>query len=533
MPLPQLLISILLSIDGYADFVEHLKRVKGPEVKEQQVKNIDCLFIINLDHQKERFEKCLAQFTPYKISPLRFPAVNGWELSPDVLKEVGVKYGPGMLADEWVHWNPPGKPGLLELDFLREDLYGRTVFFNWMSLGGIGCSLSHLSLLQNAYDTGYETIWAMEDDITVQSDPHLLSALVSKLDELAGKDGWDILYTDTDLETKNIYPEDENLETDLKSDLWFYWRPDVGLKDQKPLAKRTVISADFVQIGSRICTHSMIIRRSGMKKILDFIKAHHIYLPYDHELAVVPGLKMFNLRYDIVTATHKQSDTDYLANKNKQLNQWSECKKGVVDELATVHGWRDPGKAMKVMEFIYEHRPSLCVEIGSFGGYITYPIAKTLQFLERGMLYAIDAWDIQAAIEGINKSNRIEWWQKVNMEAMHDHFNGILAKHQLEKYCQPLQLHSKQAADKFADQSVDFLFLDGNESQEGSLKDVLLYYPKVKPEGFIWLNNAYTKKQAISFLMKNAEWIKDSSFGIDCLIFKKPFNAAPSTSVDK
>ena len=178
-----------------------------------------------------------------------------------------------------------------------------------MTPGAIGCSLSHLSLLQDAYDSGYQTIWIMEDDIVVKKDPQEISSLIKKLDLLIGKDGWDILYTDTDAADRSQYNVQQDFEQDLTADLWFFSRPDMDLSNRSSFAKRTILSDDFIKIGSRMRTHSMIIRRSGIKKILDFEKQRHIFIPYDHELAIVPDIRLFSLRYDLVTNGPAPSDT--------------------------------------------------------------------------------------------------------------------------------------------------------------------------------------------------------------------------------
>ena len=59
--------------------------------------------------------------------------------------------------------------------------------------------MSHLSILQHAYDAGFETIWVMEDDIQVMRDPRVLSERIDQLDALVGKTNWDILFTDRDI----------------------------------------------------------------------------------------------------------------------------------------------------------------------------------------------------------------------------------------------------------------------------------------------------------------------------------------------
>jgi hypothetical protein len=50
-----------------------------------------------------------------------------------------------------------------------------------------------------------------------------------------------------------------------------------------------------------------------MKKILDFIKSRGIFIPYDHELSLAPGIHLYSLRENLVTFKMTTSDTK---NKN-------------------------------------------------------------------------------------------------------------------------------------------------------------------------------------------------------------------------
>jgi hypothetical protein len=45
----------------------------------------------------------------------------------------------------------------------------------------------------------------------------------------------------------------------------------------------------------------MIIRRSGMKKLLDYFETYKVYFPYDIDYFYVPGINLFALNRDIVT----------------------------------------------------------------------------------------------------------------------------------------------------------------------------------------------------------------------------------------
>lgn len=504
-----------------AELSHHLKVDTG-EKTEEGLRNIDFIYLINLDQRAEKLEKCLSQLKPYGISPHRFSAVNGWSLSRGALNDLGVKFLPGMLSGEWVVYFP--LEGQRVFDFLREECYGKTFFSRWMTPGTIGCALSHLSVLQDAYDSGYQTIWIMEDDILVERDPRLLSSLIDKLNALVGKEGWDILYTDIDTLDKPLYTEENDFESDLKGDLWFFWRPDINLSDRSSFAKRSLLSEDFMKIGSRMRTHSMVISRSGMKKILEFEKRHRLFIPYDHELAIVPDIQMFSLRYDLVTHDVSSSDTQI----NHQEVAWENHKKLVLNELHQISGWQDPQKAEKIMEFIRRAKPKTCVEIGAFGGKMTYPIASTLEFLKQGTVYAIDAWDTLTAIEGLEDKKDIQWWKNINMNAVHQQFLELLSSKQLER-CRPLHQRSQMAASLFPDESIDFLFIDGSFSRKRSLEDARLYLPKVKKGGYIWLNHAhiFSKNQTVAFLMKHCQWIKEQSMGIDCILFQKEKSLFP------
>lgn len=51
----------------------------------------------------------------------------------------------------------------------------------------------------------------------------------------------------------------------------------------------------------RYGAYSLIIRRSGIEKILNYFKTYRIYLPYDMDFWLAPDLKMYAVNKDIVT----------------------------------------------------------------------------------------------------------------------------------------------------------------------------------------------------------------------------------------
>ncbi len=255
----------------FADIPDHFKPCLN-KLAIHGMRNIDFIYMINLDKRPEKFEDCSRRLNPYGIYPYRFSAVNGWELPLEAITDVGLKY------ESWMKFGIMGTYYYLDGDNAIQHAHepiqveGRTYFGHCVSRGAIAIVLSHLSVLQDSLDSGYETIWVLEDDIEVMRDPRVIPELIDKLDALVGKDGWDILFTDRDIRKKN---------GEYNPCYWCATRPNFTPWNTNVFAQRKAVSQDFQKIGSRWGSHSMILRRSGIQKILDFIKVYRIFFPYD------------------------------------------------------------------------------------------------------------------------------------------------------------------------------------------------------------------------------------------------------------
>lgn len=268
---------------------DYLKPAEG-KTEGCQIDGIDFIYMINLDERPEKWAGSLAELEPFGITPYRFSAVNGWELPLDVLNKVGVVFRPEMPTN------------LMGTCYLEEDgglprheclhVPGRTYFSHCMSRGAIGIVLSHLSILKDAYDSGYQTIWVMEDDIEVIRDPHFISRAIDALDQAVGRNNWDILFTDRD--TKDNQGRTVPCTSYAK-------RPNFSPRSRLRFARRYPINNEMRSIGARYGAYSMVIRRSGMKKILDFFDRYQIFLPYDMEFYLPETIKLVTVRDDIVS----------------------------------------------------------------------------------------------------------------------------------------------------------------------------------------------------------------------------------------
>jgi GR25 family glycosyltransferase involved in LPS biosynthesis len=280
----------LLNNFGYAEIKDHLKKVENKSDC-HSIKNIDFIYLINLDQRPEKLQRCLDQLEPYGIFPYRFSAVKGWELDFETINDLGVKLDPRRRYHSLTTTFLPN--GEMYRGAMTDPK--KTYFYQAMTRGALGCFLSHLSILKDAYDSGYETIWVMEDDILVLKNPYEVSDAIENIDRIVGKDKWDILFTDKDSKDRN---------NKINISFYYFARPNYTPGNPYRPKERKKIAKDLRTIGARFGAYSMILRRSGIKKILDFVYEYKIFVPYDDEWQNIPDLKMFTVLDDIVTTIH-------------------------------------------------------------------------------------------------------------------------------------------------------------------------------------------------------------------------------------
>jgi GR25 family glycosyltransferase involved in LPS biosynthesis len=280
----------------------------NPKTSKNSIDGIDAIVFINLDKRIEKKTAALNQFANYDIIPNRFPAINGWTLNQQDLDSSTQLYAHGMASGRWACILNANN-GAKEHVYLNNSCLGKNVCSVFLTHGALGCFLSQLSLIKNAYDNNLQTIWILEDDFKIVKDPRIMSKMVSLLNQKIGSSNWDILFTDLDTRDANIYyGKNDFIHTLTGLDLAWLWRPDF-VPNVKKLSERTVIDENFIKIGSRMRNHSFIVNRVGMKKIIDFYSNHGIFSPIDHEIHTIPNINNYSLLYDIVTFEETVSDT--------------------------------------------------------------------------------------------------------------------------------------------------------------------------------------------------------------------------------
>jgi hypothetical protein len=202
------------------------------------------------------------------------------------------------------------------------------------------------------------------------------------------------------------------------------------------------------------------------------------------------------------TEPNPQKDMDFAKLKEKVKEQLQQS-------------WCSPEKIDLLMDLIYIIQPRVCVEIGAFTGSSVLPVATALQHLGRGKIYAIDAWSNEEAVRYLapNDPNR-NWWSTVDMNAVRCSFDQLMNAWSLNDVCTPISKPSSLALPLIPE--IDFLHLDGDFSEEGSLYDVKHYLEKVKPGGYVLLSNVYhtvnnkqPKLKTLSYLLETCEYTSD------------------------
>lgn len=283
-----MLITSLICSSLYAGIEKHFKKAEN-KTDVSKIANVDFIYMINLDKRPEKYQRTINALKPYNIAPCRFSAVNGWELSFEAMDELGIVFEPwmkpGPLAGVYRHVD--GKE-YLSNEVMKEP--GVTYYCHDVARGAIGCILSHLSILQDAYDSGYNIIWIIEDDIKIVSNPHEISSLISTLNDRAPD--WDVFFTDNEVKGANGAPV---------PCMVIRPRPLLQLQPLEFYLTRIPITPEITKIGMRFGSASMVVKRSGMKKLLDYFKTYKIYFPYDIDYFLVPGINLYTCSRDIVT----------------------------------------------------------------------------------------------------------------------------------------------------------------------------------------------------------------------------------------
>lgn len=146
--------------------------------------------------------------------------------------------------------------------------------------------------------------------------------------------------------------------------------------------------------------------------------------------------------------------------------------------------WSSLDRRCEVAAMVYDSNPHVVVEIGTFGGASALPIAFVLRELNNGgKIYCVDPYRVEYATEGEWSANA-DWYK--NSIDIHDiHKKAMVAfwQHNIDDWLVVIRAASQHCAELFP--RIDVLLIDGNHSEEASLRDARLYVPSVASGGIV------------------------------------------------
>jgi hypothetical protein len=191
-----------------------LKKAKGKNKgADHSMAKIDFVYSIARKDCR-RYNDFDYRFFKHCICPYRFTSVSKGEISSNTMDKACVH---GRSSFRKILANKlEGHHGENVLSQDKMNDYSVGYVHKHMSLRALAESLSHISVVKDAYDSGYQHIWIMDSGTEVRCDPNILSSYVQRANEEIND--WTILYTD--------YSE-RDVKDNLKPVGRMYGRPDV------------------------------------------------------------------------------------------------------------------------------------------------------------------------------------------------------------------------------------------------------------------------------------------------------------------
>lgn len=163
-------------------------------------------------------------------------------------------------------------------------------------------------------------------------------------------------------------------------------------------------------------------------------------------------------------------------------------------------GWCPAEKARQMAGLVLMVKPRVVVEIGVYGGKSLLPQAAALRHLHkqgqpRGIIWGIDPWTVDAADEGWegaegHKADHRRWWlDKSDLDGQLARTAQVTTELELWPYTRLVGLGSERVADAFTDMPIDILHVDGNHASAVCTRDVRLFVPRVRPGGWVWMDD--------------------------------------------
>jgi hypothetical protein len=164
------------------------------------------------------------------------------------------------------------------------------------------------------------------------------------------------------------------------------------------------------------------------------------------------------------------------------------------------------------------------MEIGCDRGGMSNAI---VEIMKPSIFYMVDPWD-----EVDNRRNGLR-----NSKAMRERYEEAMEQPNIKDnpVVKVLKMKSVEAFEHIPDESLDWVFIDGDHTYFGTRDDLEGVLPKMKPDGiifgddYVWMNTygdeeegntGKVKRAADEFLVKYRDIIKKDDYKSNCFIFE-------------
>jgi methyltransferase family protein len=156
-------------------------------------------------------------------------------------------------------------------------------------------------------------------------------------------------------------------------------------------------------------------------------------------------------------------------------------------------GGSGSAKALVIADLIARFGVRDTIEIGVYRGRSLLPVAAMLRIAGAGVATGIDPWSIDEALQEDTHAVGPEVNEWVRSHPWEETYQSVVQRvedYRLAEHCRILRMTSEEAVAEFEDESVNLVHVDGNHDQAAVERDVELYLPKIRPGGFVVLDDA-------------------------------------------
>lgn len=188
--------------------------------------------------------------------------------------------------------------------------------------------------------------------------------------------------------------------------------------------------------------------------------------------------------------------------------------------INTLEGWCSQEKAEAIAGIVLDHKPKVCVEVGVFGARSVVAFAMALRESNSGVIWGIDPWTKEAALEGEDGTPNGDWWAKLDLDVIRNGAMNAITRANLWPWTKFIVAKGSECAPMFRAGSIDVWHCDGNHSESKAYEDATTWLPLVKRKGIILFDDIDwpTTRHALNHL---GTWCSVLADVGTCRIFRK------------